>query len=309
MSGILTAFAGALGGGAVTGSNLVWICGGSEAAATLKTACQTYNVSSGVVAAADTMDTARMAGNAGSNNSNKGVISHGYDIVTGIGYTDTTQKVTLPGGTWSNGAAVANSSGRMGGGTTSGTVLFGALSDNPADNNTTNKTEKYVFAADTSGAGSTLTNSYIARSGAHGDALAAFTFGGSGPVSTVEKYTYSGDSVAAATSLGASVSHGYAAGNATYAYVGNHGNAAFTAMRKYTMATQTDAAGTALSQTVGQLEGAGSTNAKMLITGGTTDGTLTVVYTFSGDTTANGTAITSAYRWPACFAEAPGGLN
>lgn len=294
-------------GGSVD-SNLVWVCGGSNGA-TLLTACQTYNLGSGAVASAATLGTARMAGMGGTDNTSKAVISHGYNIQTGLGYTNTTEKISLPSGAWASSATVANQSGRMGGGCTTGTHLFGTLSDNPADNNTSNKTEKYNFSADTTAAGGTASYSAILRSGSHGTAATSYSCGGSAGLTNVSVYTHSSDTSAAGTAIAGNQA-GYAGGSSTHMYVGNHVGASFTAMRKYTMATQTDAAGTALSQTMGHYEGVGSNSAKMLVTGGNTgSGTATVIYTFSGDTTANGTAITAAYRWPVCFGEMPGGIN
>lgn len=291
-------------------SNIIWICGGYNGG--LLSATQKYDLGSGTVSSGATLNTARAAGMAGSDNVSKAVISHGYNIVSGTGYTNTTEKISLPSGSWTSSATVANQAGRMGGGCSTGTHLFGALADNPTDSTATDKTEKYNFSADTSAAGGTMTNAMQFRHGSHGTSATSYIPGGRNNVGysvSNETYAHSSDTSTNETAIASSVGAGSAAGNATYMYYGDHTSSSFTATRKYTLSSKTDAAGTALSQTHGIYEGCGSNNAKQLWAGGIGTGTKTTIYTFSGDTTANGTAITSVDRTTAVFGEAPGGLN
>ena len=288
---------------AVLGSNKAWVCGGVSGS-TLKTATQTYDLGTGTVAAAAALGTARSAGAGASDNFSKAVISHGYNPGTGLDYTNTTEKITLPAGTWSNSATVANQAGRMGGGCSCGTHLFGALSDNPSDNSATNKTEKYNFTADTTAAGGTLTNSLFRRCGAHGVAATSWVVGG-GVSTTHERYTHASDTTSNLSGTVSGTSYGSCAGNATYHYTGNNDTSNFTATLKYTLSSETQAAGTSLTASFQAFYACASTSAKQLFAAGTA----TQVYTFSGDTTAAGTAITDVGNFACGFAEAPGGLN
>lgn len=293
-------------------ANIVWVVAGHSSG--LTTSTDKYNLGSGVVSSGAAINNSHGTSSSASDNASKAVLTHGYNAQTGGSFTNTTEKISLPSGTWATSATVANQAGRIGGGCSTGTHLFTPLSDNPADNNTTNKTEKYNFSADTTAAGGTLVNSLFARNGAHGDAAASFVFNGrtwAADSTVVDKYTHSSDTSAAATATGNSRRTGGTMGNATYAYLFG-GTGAGSGGRKYTMASQTDAAATALSYTPGTGGPAsGSNTTKGLLAGGnaSTGDTTTCVYTFSGDTNAAGTALGTARGYASAFCEAPGGLN